>query len=173
MHSAVSKKILNISALEAKLAIWRLKSEKVVFTNGVFDLIHPGHIDYLIRAAEKGNRLVIGLNSDASVKTLNKGFNRPINSELTRAYILAALCVVDAIVIFDDTTPEQLIRLINPNILVKGGDYDSESSDPSSKSYIVGSDFVRQSGGEVTVIPFLEGYSSTRIIDKIRGNGKG
>lgn len=173
MHSSVSKKILTLAELTPKLAVWRLKSQRIVFTNGVFDIVHPGHIDYLFSAAEKGNRLVIGINSDASVKTLNKGTDRPINSETSRAVILAALGVVDAVVVFDESTPENLIREIQPNVLVKGGDYDADSTDPNSKQFIVGSDFVRNVGGEVAVIPFLQGFSSTDIIEKIRGNGKG
>lgn len=171
MHNSVSKKILTLAGLKPRLAVWRLKSQRIVFTNGVFDIVHPGHIDYLFRAAEKGNRLVIGINSDASVKTLNKGTDRPINSETSRAIILAALGVVDAVVVFDEPTPEHLIRIIQPDVLVKGGDYDADNSDPNSKQFIVGSEFVRKLGGEVAVIPFLEGFSSTNIIEKIRGNG--
>lgn len=171
MHSRIAAKIMTLEALQPKLAAWRLKSDSIVFTNGVFDLVHPGHVDYLCNASDCGNRLIVGLNSDQSVKSLNKGDDRPINPENDRAAILAALHSVDAVVLFDEHTPKQLIERIAPDVLVKGGDYSAEETDPHSKKYIVGSDTVRQSGGEVAVIPFLTGYSSTSIIEKIRSNG--
>lgn len=172
MHSSIESKILNRDNLLKKLAVWRLKSQTIVFTNGVFDLIHPGHADYLAKAAELGQRLIVGMNSDASVKMLNKGDDRPINSETARAAIIASLRSVDTVVLFEESTPAELIQLTQPDVLVKGGDYDPEVTDPKSPSYIVGSDLVRAKGGKVAVIPFLEGFSSTRIIDKIRGNGQ-
>lgn len=173
MHNSITRKIIPLAELQKKLAVWRLKSDKIVFTNGVFDLVHPGHVDYLFKAASLGNRLIIGLNSDASVRTLEKGDDRPINSEESRAMILAAFTAVDAVVIFDDTTPFQLISDIQPDVLVKGGDYNPTETDSHAPGYIVGSDIVRKNYGEVTVIPFLEGYSSTRIIEKIRNHGQG
>lgn len=172
MHSSIEGKILNRDTLLKKLAVWRLKSQTIVFTNGVFDLLHPGHADYLAKAAELGKRLVVGLNSDASVKLLNKGNDRPINPETARAAIIASLRSVEAVVLFEESTPAELIKLIQPDVLVKGGDYDPDVTDPNSPGYIVGSDLVRAKGGKVEVIPFLEGFSSTRIIDKIRGNGQ-
>lgn len=171
MHSRIASKILPLRALQQKLSVWRLKSNKIVFTNGVFDLVHPGHVDYLSNAADCGDRLIVGLNSDQSVKSLNKGDDRPINPEKDRAALLAALHAVDAVVIFDDHTPQELIEQIAPDVLAKGGDYDAEETDQNSKKYIVGSKSVREKGGEVVVIPFLTGYSSTNIIEKIRGNG--
>lgn len=172
MHSSIESKILTLDSLLKKLAVWRLKSQSIVFTNGVFDLIHPGHADYLAKAAELGGRLVVGMNNDASVKMLNKGADRPINSENARAAIIASLRSVDAVVLFEGSTPADLINLVQPDVLVKGGDYDADVTDPSSPRYIVGSDLVRANGGTVQVIPFLEGFSSTQIIDKIRGHGQ-
>ena len=171
MHSRIAAKILSPDALQQKLSTWRLKSNKIVFTNGVFDLVHPGHADYLSSASDCGDRLIVGLNSDNSVKSLNKGDDRPINPEKDRAALLAALHSVDAVVIFDDHTPQQLIEQIAPDVLVKGGDYNADETDPHSKKFIVGSKSVRKKGGEVVVIPFLTGYSSTNVIEKIRGNG--
>lgn len=172
MHSSIESKILTHNTLLKKLGVWRLKSQSIVFTNGVFDLVHPGHVDYLANAAALGDRLVVGINNDASVKMLNKGADRPINSEDARAAIIASLRSVEAVVLFEESTPAELIQLIQPDVLVKGGDYDADETDPNSSQYIVGSDLVRAHGGSVQVIPFLEGFSSTRIIDKIRRHGQ-
>jgi rfaE bifunctional protein nucleotidyltransferase chain/domain len=171
MHSSIVNKIVQPEHLQRLLSAWRLKSNRIVFTNGVFDLIHPGHIDYLNNAADLGHRLVVGVNSDQSVKTLGKGDSRPINPEWSRACIVAALRCVDAVVIFDSPTPESLITEVLPEVLAKGGDYDAECIDTKSPTYIVGSQIVRKNGGKVVSIPFLEGYSSTAIIDKILRNG--
>ena len=153
-------KIHTLETLSKLLALWRFKQEKVVFTNGCFDILHRGHVEYLIQAAEKGDQLIVGLNSDASVKRQNKGSGRPIQDQNSRAMILASLHCVDAVVVFDEETPYSLIELIKPNVLVKGGDWD--------KSKIVGADVVSQTGGAVEVIPFLEGYSTTSIEQKIK-----
>ncbi len=131
----------------------------MVFTNGCFDILHAGHLDYLERARALGDRLVIGLNSDASVTRL-KGPGRPVNALKTRELMLASLMFVDAVVIFDEDTPERLITEVKPDILVKGGDYLAEN--------IVGADFVTAKGGRVEVLPFVDGYSTTSIIEKIR-----
>jgi len=133
--------------------------KKIVFTNGCFDILHPGHVDYLNKARDLGDLLVLGLNTDNSVKLLNKAPNRPINNELDRAHVLAALSCVDLIVLFDLETPLELIKYLNPNILVKGNDYEVEK--------IVGYEFVKSNGGVVITIPFLEGYSTTQIIKNI------
>ncbi len=138
---------------------WKSLGYEVVFTNGCFDLIHLGHIHYLEEAARLGNKLIIGLNSDDSVKRL-KGKNRPINDEQSRAALLAAMYFVDMVIIFSEDTPLTLIEKITPDILVKGGDYTEED--------IVGNQHVKAMGGEVKTIPFLEGYSSSSIIDKIK-----
>lgn len=146
---------------------WKADGLKVVFTNGVFDILHVGHVDYLEKAAEKGDRLVIGLNSDASVRTLGKGPDRPINSQDARARVLGALRCVDAVIIFDDSTPLSLITDVKPDVLAKGGDYDPNTRDRNDKRYIVGSDEVLENGGEVHTIPFVEGYSTTGILSKL------
>src|SRR5690606_34524896 len=127
--------------------------------NGCFDILHRGHLEYLQAAADLGDILVVGLNSDASVKRL-KGENRPINNQNDRAFALASLVFVDAVIIFDEDTPLELIQRVKPNVLVKGGDY--------SIGNIVGADFVKNIGGEVQVIPFVDGYSTTQIIEKMK-----
>lgn len=171
MVESITRKIYSLDELTKVISRWRLKSERVVFTNGVFDILHSGHVDYLARAAKLGNRLVIGLNSDASVKRLGKGDDRPINHEIARAQVISALSSVDAVVIFNEDTPFHLIQSIKPDVLVKGGDYDPQETDSTSSKYMVGSDLVRANNGVVEAIPFLEGYSSTTIINKIKGIG--
>ena len=131
---------------------------KVVFTNGCFDVLHRGHVTYLAKARDLGDCLVVGLNSDASVKRL-KGENRPINNENDRAYVLAALSSIDYIILFEEDTPKNLIEQVKPDILVKGGDYQIDN--------IVGADFVLKNGGQVLTIPFVDGYSSTKIIQAL------
>jgi rfaE bifunctional protein nucleotidyltransferase chain/domain len=139
---------------------WRNVSHRTVFTNGVFDIIHPGHLTYLAAAAGLGQRLIIGVNSDESVRRL-KGDARPIMPQEARMQLLASLFFVDAVVPFDEDTPLELITALRPDVLVKGGDYTEET--------IVGAPEVRSWGGEVQVIPFIEGYSSSSIIERIRG----
>lgn len=141
------------------LAYWRFKDQKIVFTNGCFDILHRGHLEYLMKAASMGNVLVIGLNSDNSVKRL-KGQNRPIQDQESRALILASLQFVSNVVIFEEDTPFELIKMIKPHVLVKGGDY--------SKDEIVGSDFVQAYGGFVEIIPFVEGFSTTNIVYQLQ-----
>ena len=141
---------------------WREQQRgRVVFTNGVFDLLHPGHVDVLLGARRAGDRLIVGLNSDASVRRL-KGPDRPVRNEAERAYVLAAFAMVDCVVVFDQDTPLELITRLRPDVLVKGGDY--------SESTIVGAPDVRGWGGEVIVIPLTPGQSTTSIIRKLRGN---
>lgn len=140
------------------LVYWRLKEQKVVFTNGVFDLLHLGHVDYLERARSLGNVLVVGLNTDASVRRLKPG--RPIQDEYARARCLAALQAVDAVVLFEQDTPLELIELIRPQVLVKGADY--------AVSQIVGADRVVSYGGRVESLALIEGYSTSQLIEKIR-----
>ncbi len=146
-------------ALASQVLKWQAFDEKVVFTNGCFDILHLGHIDYLSKAADLGDRLIIGVNSDASVSKL-KGPSRPIIQEDTRLAKLASLVFVDAVVLFNEETPLELIKSTKPDVLVKGGDYTLDT--------IVGADEVFAKGGIVEVIPFLEGHSSTSIIDKIK-----
>lgn len=141
--------------------LWRERQHgRVVFTNGVFDLLHPGHIDVLLGARRAGDRLVVGLNSDESVRRL-KGPERPVRNEAERAYVLAALAMVDCVVVFEQDTPLDLIRALRPDVLVKGGDY--------TEATIVGAPDVRGWGGEVLVIPLTPGQSTTSIIRKLRG----
>ncbi len=162
----VKSKIVSAEEAARYVAMYHLKNEKIVFTNGCFDILHLGHITYLAEAASLGNRLIVGINSDRSVKALNKAPNRPINNELARIQIIAALGFVDLVVIFDDETPLELIRVLEPDVLVKGGDYDANELNSSSKKYIVGSDIVRKKGGSVATINLVEGYSTTAIIEK-------
>lgn len=140
---------------------WKQNSETVVFTNGCFDLLHIGHIYYINEASELGDKLVIGLNSDDSVKKL-KGESRPVNNELSRSALLAFMKVTDLIIIFDTETPYDLIKEIVPDVLVKGGDWKPEE--------IIGSDIVFENNGIVKSLSFIEGYSSSKIIDKIQKN---
>jgi D-beta-D-heptose 7-phosphate kinase/D-beta-D-heptose 1-phosphate adenosyltransferase len=141
---------------------WReARAGRVVFTNGVFDLLHPGHVDVLLGARRAGDHLVVGVNSDASVKRL-KGPGRPVRSEAERAYVLAALEVVDCVVVFGEDTPLELIRTLRPDVLVKGGDY--------HEGTIVGAADVRGWGGDVRVIPLTPGQSTTNIIQTLRGS---
>lgn len=164
----IESKIYELEPLQKMVAVWRFKDQKVVFTNGCFDLLHLGHIDYLAKASDLGGRLVVGINTDASVKLLNKGNSRPIQDEQSRARIMAALHFVDAVIFFNDSTPEALIDALAPDVLVKGADYDAAETNPASKKYIVGSDKVRANGGEVKTIEYLEGYSTTAIEAKIK-----
>ena len=161
-------KIVDLETAKRRCAGWRLKSDKLVFTNGCFDILHPGHLTYLAQARSLGNRLIVGVNSDDSVKRLNKGENRPVLSQDARAFDVASLHVVDMVVIFDEDTPLNLISELKPDVLVKGGDYDASVTDKSDKKYIVGSDVVKNAGGEVKVLDFVDGYSTTSIIEKIK-----
>ena len=151
-------KLLTCDQLLTWKNYWKFKDNKIVFTNGCFDIIHPGHVRYLNEAKSLGHILVIGLNSDNSVKKL-KGTNRPIHHQKDRADVLSALYCVDVVTIFEEDTPYNLIQMIKPDILVKGGDYEIEQ--------IVGYDLVKSYGGEVTTIPFVEGHSTTSILEKI------
>ena len=140
---------------------WRAsRSDRVVFTNGVFDLLHSGHVDVLLGARRLGDALIVGVNSDASVKRL-KGSDRPIRPDVERAYVLAAFEMVDCVVIFDEDTPIELVKQLRPDVLVKGGDY--------SEATIVGASDVRGWGGDVRVVPLTPGHSTTRLLEKLRG----
>lgn len=148
-------------AAELARILKRLKSagKKIVFTNGCFDILHVGHVTYLEKAQGLGDILVVGLNSDRSVREI-KGSGRPVNKEKDRAKVLAALSFVDYVTIFDEPTPEELIRKLEPTILVKGGDWNAND--------IVGGNFVRSIGGRVATIPFINGYSTTSIINRMK-----
>lgn len=155
-----SQKIIDMPTLQRRLAVWRLKELDTVFTNGVFDILHLGHIDYLERARALGELLIVGLNTDASVRRLKPG--RPINSQEARSRVLAALEFVDAIVLFDDDTPAQLIETIRPKVLVKGADYTVEQ--------IAGAAFVQSYGGRVEPLALIPGYSTTNLIERLKNN---
>lgn len=150
------------------IARWKDEGEVVVFTNGVFDILHVGHVDYLTKARALGDKLIVGLNSDASVRRLNKGPERPINPESARKQILEALRCVDGVVVFGEDTPLELILAVKPNVLVKGGDYDPEERDVSNKAYMVGAREVLSWGGHAAVIPLVEGFSTTGIVGRLR-----
>jgi D-glycero-beta-D-manno-heptose 1-phosphate adenylyltransferase len=154
----LSAKILSLEQLDRDCAVWNFKNSKIVFTNGCFDLLHLGHIEYLSKAADLGDVLVVGMNSDRSTHAL-KGKNRPINDEHSRAMVLASLQFVTAVVIFDEPTPYELIKRIQPDFLVKGKDYKVEE--------IAGYDIVLAKGGHVVTIELTPGYSTTGIEEKI------
>jgi D-glycero-beta-D-manno-heptose 1-phosphate adenylyltransferase len=152
-------KILTRPELLKQVADWKAQGQRVVFTNGCFDLLHLGHVDYLEKAKQLGDKLLVAVNTDASVSRL-KGPERPLQDEMSRARIMASLLFVDAVVLFDEETPYELIKMVMPDILVKGDDYAIEN--------IVGHDIVLQNGGEVKTIQLVKGYSTSGIVDKIR-----
>lgn len=164
----IQSKIVSVDKAAQLVASWKLKNEQIVFTNGCFDILHKGHVTYLAKAADLGNRLIVALNTDASVKAQNKSPERPINDESARLQVLASLGFVDLVVLFDEKTPEEIIKKIKPTILVKGADYDENETDPTNKKYIVGSDFIKSIGGTVKTIDLEAGYSTTNIISKIK-----
>jgi len=154
-----SDKIKSLSDATFQIKSWQAAGQKVVFTNGCFDLLHLGHVDYLENAKNLGDRLVIGLNSDSSVSRF-KGPERPLQDQNSRARVLAALQFVDLVVLFDQDTPLEIISKLLPNVLVKGSDYLAEN--------IVGADVVKKNGGVVKTIDFVPGYSTTKIVEKIK-----
>ena len=156
---AINAKIMDRDTLSNQLEIWRNEGKKLVFTNGCFDILHRGHVTYLAQASDMGDVLLVGLNTDASVRRL-KGESRPVNDEQARALVLAALQFVDAVVLFDEDTPYELIRFVQPDILVKGNDYRVED--------IVGYDIVKAKGGEVRTVALVDGYSTTEILAKAK-----
>jgi rfaE bifunctional protein nucleotidyltransferase chain/domain len=166
----ISAKIKTLESIRHDVARWKFFQKKIVFTNGCFDLLHRGHIEYLCKAADLGNVLVVGLNSDNSVRRLNKGTHRPLQDQDSRALIISALHVVEAVIIFDEDTPLELIRLVQPDVLVKGSDYDDSVATHSDPRYIVGSDIVKAAGGEVKTIDLVPGFSTTTIENKIKGD---
>ena len=150
-------KIIDDNSLEEKLKLWRKEGKTIVFSNGCFDILHRGHVEYLSKAADLGDKLIIGLNTDNSVKRL-KGPSRPVNDEKARAVVLAGLEFVDAVVFFEEDTPYNLIKSVQPDVLVKGNDYKAED--------IVGYDIVTAKGGKVETIELVDGFSTTKILEK-------
>jgi len=157
-YQKIKSKIIENHFLDVFISKWKQSKETIVFTNGCFDIIHQGHIDYLSKAADKGTKLIVGVNTDRSVSEI-KGPNRPIQDEYSRMMILAAMEFVDAVILFDEDTPINLINRVIPNILVKGSDYNTED--------IVGYDTVINNGGKVETIDFLPGFSTSAIENKI------
>ncbi len=155
----IQNKIYKREDLERECNVWRATGKKIVFTNGCFDILHHGHLDLMAKAADLGNILIVGINTDASVQRL-KGNDRPITNEQDRAFQVASLLCADAVCLFDEDTPEALIKLITPDVLVKGGDYTIDK--------IVGADFVQANGGSVAIIPFVAGYSTTSLLERIK-----
>lgn len=159
--NAIGKKIFTLPQMLAQLASWRVTAKQVAFTNGCFDILHEGHIASLSEAAQEADFLIVGVNSDASTKRL-KGPERPVNHEHSRALLLASLAVVDAVVIFEEDTPLELINALMPDVLVKGGDYTIDK--------IVGAKEVIANGGRVVINPIVEGFSTTGIIAQIKSS---
>ena len=157
----LNNKISSLEELKNKVNAWKQAGEEVVFTNGCFDIIHRGHIEVLARTADLGGKFIVGLNSDSSIQKL-KGESRPIIDEQSRAILLASLSFVDAVVLFSEDTPINLISTLKPDVLAKGGDYKIEA--------IVGHEIVQNNGGEVILVRFVDGFSSTTIIDKIKNS---
>lgn len=160
-HSHNLSKIQTATSLPSLIDTWRKDKECIVFTNGCFDLLHRGHVDYLAKAADLGTKLIIGVNTDASVRVL-KGPNRPVQDEQSRLLILASLACVDAVILFGEETPYELIKTVQPDVLVKGSDYKPED--------IVGYDIVTAKGGKVKTIDFIPGYSTSGIEKKIKNS---
>ena len=167
-HNKLSTKIIASDKIARLINLERFYDKKIVFTNGCFDILHRGHVEYLTKARDLGNVLVLGLNTDASVKRQNKSPERPINNQETRALIIAALECVDYVVLFDDDTPLELIKLVQPDVLVKGSDYDPNETNKSSKKYVVGSDIVKARGGQTITVDLTEGFSTTGLIEKLK-----
>jgi rfaE bifunctional protein nucleotidyltransferase chain/domain len=157
MESA--EKIKSLAQAQHQVAAWQQQGKKIVFTNGCFDLVHLGHVDYLEKARNLGDALIVGLNTDQSVSRF-KGPARPVQDQQSRARVLAGLQFVDLVVLFDEDTPLQLISALKPHVLVKGSDYLADA--------IVGADVVKSTGGEVRTIRLVDGYSTSRIVERIR-----
>lgn len=152
----------------AQVRTWQEQGLSVVFTNGVFDLLHVGHLAVLEAAASQGDRLVVGVNSDASVRRLGKGADRPVHGQENRARLIEALNCVNAVVVFDEDTPLTLIQSLRPSVLVKGGDYDATCTNPQDPKYMVGSAEVKGWGGSAVAVPLVPGESTTATLKRIR-----
>ncbi len=157
----INTKFFSLEDLIVQSDKWKKNREKIVFTNGCFDIIHRGHIEMLSHASMLGNKLIVGLNSDSSIRNL-KGESRPILDEESRGILLAALAFIDAVILFSEETPLNIISSLKPDILVKGGDYQTNE--------IIGHKVVQENGGEVVIIPFINGFSTSSIIDKIKNH---
>jgi rfaE bifunctional protein nucleotidyltransferase chain/domain len=161
-NGVIQKKIMDAESLEKMISVWRFFGKKIVFTNGCFDLLHRGHIHLLNTARSFGDVLIVGLNSDSSVSKIKPG--RPVQNEESRALLISSLEVVDAVILFEEETPQQLIEKILPDVLVKGGDYKPED--------VAGKNIVEQHGGKVEIVPLQEGFSTSKLIEKLREGNK-
>ena len=159
--NTLKNKLFSLENLKLQVKEWKATGEKVVFTNGCFDLVHQGHIEVLARTADLGTKLIVGLNSDSSIQKI-KNETRPIIQQQSRAILLASFSFVDAVVLFSEDTPINLISALLPHVLAKGGDYEIET--------VVGHEVVHKNGGGVILVPFVDGFSSTTIIEKIRNS---
>lgn len=159
-QTSSDKRVMDLVQVQRAVNVWRMKGDRIVFTNGCFDILHRGHVEYLQEAAALGDRLIIGLNSDDSVRRLGKDRDRPFNDQNSRANVLTALRLVDAVVIFDQDTPLELVQVIGPDVLVKGGDWKEDQ--------IVGAELVKARGGEVRSLKLVDGFSTTALVAKIR-----
>ena len=168
VKTPLKNKHIGLQNLEMQLALWKSQGLSICFTNGCFDLLHVGHITYLGEAAKYADILLVGVNSDRSVKALEKSPERPINDEISRAKVVAALESVDGVVIFDEDTPLELIKKSTPNVLVKGGDYNPDEEYPENPKYIVGREHVLKNGGLVKTIGLVDGFSTTNVIQKLK-----
>ncbi|MDG1351490.1 MAG: adenylyltransferase/cytidyltransferase family protein, partial [Crocinitomicaceae bacterium] len=162
------EKEMDLDTLQKKVAAWRSEKLTVCFTNGCFDILHLGHVSYLEKAAAQADIMIVGVNSDRSVRALDKAPNRPINAASARAKVIASLAAVDAVIVFDEDTPKELISKIVPNVLVKGGDYDPDETDAAHPKYIVGRNTVLKNGGRIHTVDLVDGFSTTSVIRKLK-----
>ena len=162
------EKEMDLDALQKKVAAWRSENLSICFTNGCFDILHLGHVTYLEKAAAQADIMIVWVNSDRSVRALDKAPNRPINPASARAKVIASLASVGAVVVFDEDTPKELISKIIPDVLVKGGDYDPDETDNDHPKYIVGREDILKNGGRVKTIDLVEGFSTTSVIEKMK-----
>ena len=158
---------MDLDSLQKRVAKWRSEKLTICFTNGCFDILHLGHVTYLEKASEQADIMIVGVNSDRSVRALNKAPDRPINPASARAKVVASLASVGAVVVFDEDTPKELISKIIPNVLVKGGDYDPEETDAAHPKYIVGRNTVLKNGGRIHTVDLVDGFSTTNTIKKL------
>ena len=158
---------MDLDSLQKQVAKWRSEKLTICFTNGCFDILHLGHVTYLEKASEQADIMIVGVNSDRSVRALNKAPDRPINPASARAKVVASLASVGAVVVFDENTPKELISKIIPDVLVKGGDYDPEETDAAHPKYIVGRNTVLKNGGRIHTVDLVDGFSTTNTIKKL------
>ena len=167
-NASFLEKEMDLDTLQKKVAAWRSEKLTVCFTNGCFDILHLGHVTYLEKAAAQGDIMIVGVNSDRSVRALDKAPNRPINTASARAKVIASLASVGAVVVFDEDTPKELISKIVPDVLVKGGDYDPDETDAAHPKYIVGRNTVLKNGGRIHTVDLVDGFSTTSVINKMK-----